>query len=217
MSDNLRIYFTEMLGTFFLVFIATGAVVVNDLNGGVVTHTGIAITTGLVVMTIIYAVGDVSGAHINPAVTIGFWLARRFPGGRVIPYITSQCLGAIAASVILSLLFAESSALGTTMPAGPVIQSFMFEIIITLFLMFVILSVATGSKEKGIMAGSAIGAVVGLVVLFAGPVSGASMNPARSIAPALVSFQFTDLWIYLTAPFIGSALAVAAFRLVHQR
>lgn len=191
--------------------------VVDGMNAGIITHAGVAAVWGLTVMAVIYAVGDVSGAHINPAVTLGFWIARRFPGGRVIPYIASQCTGAIAASLALALLFPENRSLGATLPAGPQMQSFALEILLTFFLMFVILSVAAGSKEKGTMAGIAIGAVVGLEAMFAGPVSGASMNPARSLAPALVSFHFSDLWIYLTAPFLGAALAVPAFVLVYGR
>ena len=214
MNNDLRLCFAEALGTFILVFAGTGAMIVNGLYGGIITHVGVAIAWGLVVMTVIYAFGDVSGSHVNPAVTVGFWLARRFPGRRVAPYIVSQCLGAILASLVLSLLFANSSGLGMTVPSGPAIQSFVVEIILTFYLMFVILSVATGSKEKGVMAGCAIGAVVGLEALFAGPVSGASMNPARSLAPALASMRLEYLWIYLTAPFIGSSLAVAAFHLV---
>lgn len=214
MNNDLRLCFAEALGTFILVFAGTGAMIVNGLYGGIITHVGVAIAWGLVVMTVVYAFGDVSGAHVNPAVTVGFWLARRFPGRRVAPYIVSQCLGAILASLVLSLLFANSSGLGMTVPSGPATQSFVVEIILTFYLMFVILSVATGSKEKGVMAGCAIGAVVGLEALFAGPVSGASMNPARSLAPALASMRLEYLWIYLTAPFIGSSLAVAAFHLV---
>ena len=195
MSDEMRLYLTEIMGTFFLVFIATGAVVVNDVSGGLVTHVGISITTGLGVMAIIYAIGDISGAHINPAVTLGFWLSGRFPGTRVAPYIVSQCLGGIAASLLLYAMFPAHPHLAATIPGEPLYVSFVFEIVITMFLMFVILSVATGSKEKGIMAGSAIGAVVGLAVLFAGPVSGASMNPARSLAPAVVTLNFAGLSI----------------------
>ncbi|MGD9651860.1 MAG: MIP/aquaporin family protein [Candidatus Dadabacteria bacterium] len=214
MNNDLRLCFAEALGTFILVFAGTGAMIVNGLYGGIITHVGVAIAWGLVVMTVVYAFGDVSGAHVNPAVTVGFWLARRFPGRRVAPYIMSQCIGAILASLVLSLLFTNSSGLGMTVPSGPAIQSFVVEIILTFYLMFVILSVATGSKEKGVMAGCAIGAVVGLEALFAGPVSGASMNPARSLAPALASMRLEYLWIYLSAPFIGSSLAVAAFHLV---
>lgn len=216
MNNSIRLYASEFLGTFFLVFAATGVVIVNDLSGGAITHTGIAITTGLVVMAIVYAVGDVSGSHINPAVTVGFWLAGRFPGYRVIQYIISQCLGAIAASLLLAFLFPELVALTVTNPSGPIMQSFILEIVITLFLMFIILSVSTGSMEKGIMAGSAIGGVVGLTVLWAGPITGASMNPARSLAPALVSLDFASLWIYLAGPIIGAAISVIAFRIVHK-
>ncbi|MGB3364402.1 MAG: aquaporin [Thermodesulfobacteriota bacterium] len=216
MNNSIRLYASEFLGTFFLVFAATGVVIVNDLSGGAITHTGIAITTGLVVMAIVYAVGDVSGSHINPAVTVGFWLAGRFPGYRVIQYIISQCLGAIAASLLLAFLFPELIALTVTNPSGPIMQSFILEIVITLFLMFIILSVSTGSMEKGIMAGSAIGGVVGLTVLWAGPITGASMNPARSIAPALVSLDFASLWIYIAGPIIGAALSVIAFRIIHK-
>ncbi len=216
MNDSIRLYASEFIGTFFLVFVATGVVIVNQVSGGAITHTGIAITTGLVVMAIVYAIGDVSGAHINPAVTVGFWLAGRFPGSRVVQYILSQCMGAVLASLLLAFLFPELVSLTVTLPSGSILQSFVLEIIITLFLMFVILSVSTGSMEKGIMAGSAIGAVVGLSVLWAGPVTGASMNPARSIAPALVSLDFSSLWIYVTGPVIGAAISVIAFRIVHK-
>ncbi len=149
MNDSIRLYASEFLGTFFLVFAATGVVIVNDLSGSAITHTGIAITTGLVVMAIVYAVGDVSGSHINPAVTVGFWLSGRFPGYRVIQYIISQCLGAIAASLLLAFLFPDLISLTVTHPSGPLMQSFILEIVITLFLMFIILSVSTGSMEKG--------------------------------------------------------------------
>ncbi len=216
MKDSIRLYASEFIGTFFLVFIATGVVIVNHVSGGAIIHTGIAITTGLVVMAIVYAIGDVSGAHINPAVTVGFWLAGRFPGSRVVQYILSQCLGAVLASLLLAFLFPELVSLTVTLPSGSIMQSFVLEIMITLFLMFVILSVSTGSMEKGIMAGSAIGAVVGLSVLWAGPVTGASMNPARSIAPALVSLDFSSLWIYVAGPVIGAAISVIAFRIVHK-
>ena len=216
MRDSSRLYMAEFIGTFILVFVATGAVIINDVSGGVVTHVGIAIATGLVVMVVVYSIGDVSGSHINPAVTLGFMLASRFPLTRFVQYLFAQCLGAVLASLLLSYLFLEHTDLATTVPSGPVMQSYLMEVVLTFFFMFVILSVSTGSMEKGIMAGSAIGAYVGLAVLFAGPISGASMNPARSLAPAVVSLDFSYLWIYLTAPFIGAAVAVVAFRLVHK-
>jgi aquaporin NIP len=202
-------YAAEIFGTFVLVFAGTGAMVIDAHTGGTVTHVGVGLTFGLVVMAMIYAIGDVSGAHINPAVTIGFWVARRFPGNKVPGYIACQCAGALAASGLLRLLFPDAQTLGETLPAGLVWQTFVIEIVLTLILMFVILSVSTGAKEKGIMAGVAIGAVVGLEALFAGPITGASMNPARSLGPAIVSGNLTHLWVYLAAPTIGAIAAVA--------
>lgn len=143
-------------------------------------------------------------------------LASRFPLSRFIQYLFSQCLGAVLASLLLSYLFQEHASLAATVPSGPAMQSFLMEMVLTFIIMFVILSVSTGGMEKGIMAGSAIGAFVGLAVLFAGPISGSSMNPARSLAPAVMSLDFGYLRIYLTAPFIGSAVAVVAFRLAHK-
>jgi aquaporin Z len=206
----------EFFGTFVLVFAGTGAIVIDEVSGGKVTHVGVALTFGLVVLAMIYALGDSSGAHLNPAVTLGFLLARRFPAREVLPYAASQCGGALLASVCLRLMFPDA-ALGGTSPAGPPMQSFALEVILTLVLMFVILSVSTGSKEKGVMAGVAIGAVIALEALFAGPVCGASMNPARSLAPAVVSGRLEHLWIYLTAPVLGACLAVAACLCVHDR
>jgi aquaporin Z len=157
-------------------------------------------------------VGDVSGAHLNPAVTLGFWFARRLPTGDVAPYVAGQLTGAIAASLLVRAVLGAHPTLGATLPAGEAWQSLVLEVVLTLLLMYTILNVATGAKEKGVTAGLAIGGVVGLEALFAGPISGASMNPARSIAPALVSGHLQHLWIYLVAPFVGAALAVIACR-----
>jgi aquaporin NIP len=206
----------EMFGTFALVFAGTGAIVINDVSGGTVSHVGVALTFGLIVLAMIYALGDVSGCHLNPAVTLGFLAARRLERRWVVPYIASQFAGAIAASVVLRFLFPSHATLGATAPAGPASQSFVLEFILTLMLMFVILSVSTGAKEKGILAGVAIGSVIGLEALFAGPISGASMNPARSLAPALVAGSFQGLWIYLIAPCLGGLAAVTACRCVHE-
>jgi MIP family channel proteins len=162
----------------------------------------------------IYAVGDVSGAHLNPAVTIAFWLAGRFERNRIAPYVGSQLAGALAASVCLRLLFWEHPTLGTTAPSGPWLQSFVLEFLLTALLMFVVLGVSTGSKENGIMAGAAVGAVVAFEALFAGPICGASMNPARSLGPALVSGHVEYLWMYLASPILGAAFAVAGWRCV---
>ena len=201
-------YAAECIGTFCLVFAGTGAIVINDLSGGAITHAGIAITFGLIVLAMIYTVGDVSGAHLNPAVTIGFFAARRFPANEVLPYLLSQSLGAIAASGLLHFLFPSHATLGSTLPSGAIAQSFVMEVVLTWLLMLVVLSVSTGAKEKGITAGIAVGSVIALEAMFAGPVSGASMNPARSLAPALSSGHFQSLWIYLTAPVLGALLAV---------
>src|SRR5947209_10731954 len=207
----------ECFGTFTLVFAGTGAVIINDVHPGAVTHVGVALTFGLVVLAMIYALGDVSGAHLNPAVTLGFFLARRFEGRWVAPYIASQCAGALLASGLLRLLFPEQTTLGATRPLGPAVQSLVLEIVLTLFLMLVILSVSTGAKEKGLMAGVAVGAVIGLEALFAGPICGASMNPARSLAPALVSLHPEHLWLYLVAPILGAWLALPACRCVREK
>ncbi len=204
----------EFIGTLALVFAGTGAIIVNDLSGGAITHVGVSLTFGLIVLAMIYTLGDVSGAHLNPAVTLGFFLARRFPARRVLPYISSQIAGAIVASLCLHLLFFQHETLGATRPSGSNLQSFVLEIILTGILMFVILNVSTQASEKGIAAGLAIGSVIALEALFGGPISGASMNPARSLAPALVSTQFSGLWIYLTAPLIGASVAVPLCRCV---
>jgi aquaporin Z len=206
----------ELFGTFFLVFAGTGAIVINDVSNGAVTHVGVALTFGLVVLALIYALGDASGAHFNPAVTIGFWAAGRFPAKSVPSYVASQCAGALLASLLLRGLFPSHATLGTTQPAGSALQSFVLETILTWFLMLVILSVSTGAKEKGITAGIAVGAVIALEALFAGPITGASMNPARSLAPALISAQPGNLWLYITAPVLGALLAVVACRCVKE-
>ncbi len=209
-------YAAEFLGTFALVFAGTGAIVINATSGGAITHVGIALTFGLVVLAMIYTFGDISGAHLNPAVTIGFWAARRLPGREVSGYIGSQIFGAIAASVVLRLLFPKNELLGATLPAGSPLQSFVLETILTFLLMLTILNVSTGPKEKGITAGIAVGAVIALEALFAGPISGASMNPARSFAPALVSGHWEHLWLYLAAPVLGAGLAVVACRCTRE-
>ena len=200
--------FAEFLGTFILVFAGTGAIVINQTTGGVIGHAGIALVFGLVVLAMIYTFGDVSGAHLNPAVTIGFAVAGRFPLKEIPGYITSQLGGAFAASGLLKILFPASATLGATLPAGTVTQSFILEIILTAILMLVILSVSTGAKEKGVTAGIAIGAMITLEAMFAGPICGASMNPARSLAPAIISGNLQHLWLYPAATILGAIIAV---------
>jgi aquaporin NIP len=206
----------EMIGTFGLVFAGTGAIVINQASGGAVSHVGIALTFGLIVLAMIYTVGDISGAHLNPAVTVGFWAARRLPSRDVLPYIGSQMAGALLASGLLRFLFPENQLLGATLPAGSEMQSFILETVLTFFLMLTILNVSTGAKEKGVTAGIAVGSVIALEAMFAGPICGASMNPARSLAPALVSGHFEHLWIYLAAPPLGACAAMLACRCVRE-
>ncbi|MEX2217310.1 MAG: aquaporin [Phycisphaerales bacterium] len=199
----------EAFGTYCLVLAGTGAIVIDQISNGAITHVGIALTFGLVVLTMIYAVGDVSGAHINPAVTLGFLAARRISAPLAAMYMLAQAAGALLASLTLTALFPERHSLGETMPAGPPLQSFFLEAILTMILMVVILGVATGAKEKGIMAGVAVGGTIALEALFAGPITGASMNPARSLAPAVVNLNFQHLWLYLAGPPLGALVGVA--------
>lgn len=210
-------YLAELLGTFALVFCGTGAIVIDQQSNGAVTHAGVAITFGLIVMAMIYALGDISGAHMNPAVTIAFTIARRFQARQVLPYLISQLSGALLASITLHYLFPANETLGATLPAGPEMQSFVLEFLLTFFLMLVIINVATGSKERGMFAGLAIGSTVLLEAMFAGPVCGASMNPARSVSPAIVSGHLEHLWIYIAAPILGAAVAIPVFRLLHYK
>ena len=204
----------EAFGTFCLVFAGTGAVV-NDTHGGVVTHGGVALTFGLVVLAMIYTLGDVSGCHLNPAVTLGFCAARRFGLRRAVPYILAQVAGAVLANLALRAMFPAHPTLGATLPAGTAVQSWVMEFVLTMMLMVVILSVSTGAKEKGVLAGVAVGAVIALEAMFAGPVSGASMNPARSLAPAVVAGRLDYLWVYLTAPVAGALAGVLVCGVIH--
>ena len=206
----------EAFGTFCLVFAGTGAAVVNEVTAGGVTHVGVALTFGLVVMAMIYGIGKISGCHINPAVTLGLCAAGQCERSQVLPYIGSQCAGALLASGVLKLLFPESSTLGATVPAGSDLQSLVLEFVLTMILMFVILSISSDSRGENILGGIIIGGVIGLEALFAGPISGASMNPARSLAPAVVTMQYGSVWIYLVAPVAGALAAVPLFRLIHS-
>lgn len=213
----MRKYLAEIIGTFALVFCGTGAIIINQETNGIITHAGIAITFGLIVTAMIYTVGDISGAHLNPSVTIAFWIAKEFSTKEMLPYIVSQGIGAFIASATLQFLFPANDTLGTTLPSGSPMQSFILEFILTFMLMFVILHVAKGSKEQGMFAGITIGAVVLLEAMFAGPICGASMNPIRSIAPAIISGHIEHLWVYIFAPISGAILAVGAWMILKPK
>jgi aquaporin Z len=204
----------ECLGTFALVFAGTGAIVIDRASGGAITHPGVALTFGLIVLSMIYTFGDVSGAHFNPAVTIAFAAARRFAWREVPGFVLAQLSGAFAASGLLRVLFPADGTLGATVPAGSAAQSFILEAVLSFLLMLVILNVSTGAKEKGVTAGIAVGSIIGLEAMFAGPICGASMNPARSLAPAIVSGHLEHLWIYIAAPMLGALLATPVCALV---
>ena len=211
-------YWAELFGTYILVFVGTGAIMINEITGGEVSHLGVGLSFGLVVMAMIYAIGGISGAHINPAVTLAFSVAKRFPKNQILPYISFQLVGAILASASLYFMFPEANTMGETLPLkGNWLQSFMLELVLTFILMFVVLNVSTGAKEKGVTAALAIGGVVAFEATFAGPISGASMNPARSIAPALLSGDLTHLWLYVVATTLGAVLAVYSCRLVQNK
>jgi aquaporin Z len=197
----------EALGTYFLVFAATGAVAVDAVTHGTLGNIGMSLACGLVVFAMIEAIGDVSGAHMNPAVSVGFALAGRFPWRQVPGYVVAQFAGAFAASLTVRALLPESPTLGEHSPHIIAPRAFALECLLGLFLMMTILGVTAKAKERGLQAGLAIGAAVFLGVLLAGPISGGSMNPARSIAPGVVSGHTDELWIYVLAPMLGAAIA----------
>jgi MIP family channel proteins len=214
-SSLLQRVSAECIGTYALVMAGCGAIIVNTQTQAP-THVGVALTFGLVVMVMIAATGHISGAHFNPAVTFAFALTRHFPWRDVWTYIAGQFIGALAASLTLLLLFGNVAHLGATLPAGSVWQAFGLEIVLTAFLMFVIVAVATDTRAVGQLAAIAIGATVALNALFAGPISGASMNPARSLAPALVSGAWLDQWIYVVAPLLGASLGAILYQAIRK-
>jgi len=203
----------EFIGTFGLVFAGAGAIMIDSVSGGRVTNLGIGVTFGLVVAAMIYALGHISGAHINPAVTIGFWISRNFPRDRVLVYVASQLGGATIAALVLRGLFGDVAHLGATSPLGDAWQALVLEFLLTFFLMLVIIALATDTKLIG-QAAIAIGATVGLEATFAGPISGASMNPARSFGPALASWYWNAHWVYWAAPILGSISGALAYQLL---
>ena len=201
-------YLAECIGTFALVFAGCGAIIVNaTVEGAPLGHVGVSLVFGLIVMAMIYSIGNVSGAHINPAVTIGFCVAGRLSWRVVPPYIVSQIVGALVAAALLRFFFPMHGDLGATLPSVDLLRTFLMEVMLSFLLMFVILNVSTGHMEKGVMAGVAIGGTIALMALMGGPMTGASMNPARSLGPALIAGRLDAIWLYLTAPVLGTALA----------
>jgi MIP family channel proteins len=201
----------EAIGTFALVFAGCGAIMV-DAKTHALGHVGVAISFGLVIMVMVYALGHISGAHFNPAVTLAFAVSRHFPAARVPLYWTAQLAGALAAALVLRGSLGQVAQVGATMPSGSDGQAFLWEAVLTFFLMFVIMAVATDSRAVGEAAAIAIGATVGLDAMFGGPITGASMNPARSLGPAIAGGDFTAIWVYLSAPFLGAVVAAAVYQ-----
>ena len=209
----LRLLAAEAVGTFALVFAGCGAVMV-DAKTGALGHVGVAISFGLVIMVMIYAVGHISGAHFNTAVTFAFALTRHFPWQRAAGYWVAQLLGAFAAALLLRSSLGNIAHVGATFPSGTQAQSFVWELILSAFLMFVILAVATDTRAVGEAAAIAIGGTIGLDAMFGGPISGASMNPARSFAPAVVSGDLHALWLYIVAPIVGASIGAIAYQFI---
>jgi MIP family channel proteins len=203
----------EAIGTFALVFAGCGAIMV-DAETGQLGHVGVALSFGLVIMAMIYAVGHISGAHFNPAVSFAFALTRHFPWPRLAVYWVAQLAGALAAAAVLRGSLGDVAHVGATLPSGSQRQSFLWELVLTFFLMFVIMAVATDTRAVGEAAAIAIGGTVGLDAMFGGPISGASMNPARSAGPAIVSGDLHALWLYIVAPILGAALAAVIYQLL---
>ena len=204
----------EIVGTFALVFAGCGAVMVNELSGGALGHLGIALVFGMVITVMVYATGHISGAHFNPAVTLAFALARRFPWREVPAYIAGQLVAAVSAAFALVAVLGQTASVGATVPAGAASQSLVLEVVLSFMLMFVITSVATDARAVGQAAGTAIGGTVALGAMFGGPISGASMNPARTLGPALASGETAHLWIYFAGPIIGAALGALTYGIV---
>jgi aquaporin NIP len=211
--ELLRAMTAEAIGTFALVFAGCGAIMV-DAKTHQLGHVGVAITFGLVIMFGIYAVGHISGAHFNAAVTLAFALTRHFPWPRALAYWVAQFLGAICAAALLRGSLGNIAHVGATLPSGSQGQAFLWEMVMSAFLMFVILAVATDTRAVGEAAAIAIGGTIGLDAMFGGPITGASMNPIRSLAPALVSGDLHALWLYILAPIVGASIGGLAYQFV---
>lgn len=213
--DLLRRACAEGLAAFALVFAGCGAIVTDATRDGALGATGVAAVFGLVIMVMIYATGHLSGAHINPAVTIAFALTRHFPIRDAAAYIGAQLAGATAGALLLLAAWTDKpAALGATIPSIDTGTALLYEIALTALLMFVIVAVATDTRAVGAAAAIAIGGTVALDALFGGPLTGASMNPARSFGPALAAGEWTDFWIYVVGPVTGAALGAGAYQFI---
>jgi aquaporin NIP len=205
----------EAIAAFALVFAGCGAIVTDAQHAGALGAVGVSLVFGLIIMVMIYATGHLSGAHINPAVTLAFTLTRHFPGREAIAYIAAQLAGATAGALALAAVWTSKPAhLGATVPSVGAGSAFVYELVLTALLMFVIVAVATDTRAVGAAAAVAIGGTVGLDALFGGSVTGASMNPARSFGPALVSGTWTDFWVYVAGPVLGAAFGALAYQLI---
>lgn len=215
--DLWRRALAEGLAAFALVFAGCGAIITNQARGGALGTVGIALVFGLVIMVMVYATGHLSGAHINPAVTLAFTLTRHLPAGEAAAYVGAQVAGAIAAALLLTAIWPSQPAdLGATVPSIGAGSAFAYELVMTAILMFVIMAVATDTRAIGAGAAIAIGGVIGLDALFGGPLTGASMNPARSLGPALVAGRWDDFWVYVAGPIAGASLGAAAYQVVRH-
>jgi MIP family channel proteins len=212
---GIRRWTAEATGTFFLVLIGPGAVMVNAYTGGALGPTGVALAFGFVVLAMVVALGHLSGAHLNPAVTLAFWSVGRFPGREVVPYVAAQCLGAIFASCVLRYLLGPIGLMGATLPNIGIARSFVVEWLFSFALMFVIMAVATDDRIADGMAAVAVGLTVGFCALL-GPLTGSSMNPARSLGPALVGGLWTGHWLYWLAPITGMAVGARAYEFMRH-
>jgi aquaporin Z len=206
----------EAIGTFFLVLIGPGAVMVNAYSGGSLGQTGIALAFGFVVTAMVYAHGHLSGAHINPAVTIALWSVHHFPGRSVVPYVTAQCIGAVGASAVLRFVLGTAGNMGATLPLVPMRGAFVVEALLSFVLMFVIMAFATDDRVASGVAGVAVGVTVGCCALMGGPLTGASMNPARSLGPAMVGGRWQAHWLYWVAPILGMVVAAHLYEVLRK-
>lgn len=214
-NHDIKKYAAEFIGTFALVFCGTGAIIVNQQSNGSLGLVGISLAFGIIISAMIYVFGNISGSHINPSVTIALLLGKVMTKKDASFYIISQILGAVLASGLLKFMFPADLTLGATLPSGGLFQSFIIETVLTFFLMLTILGMMS-KKELSSMAGLMIGLVVTGIILFAGPISGGSFNPARSFAPALLSGNLTALWVYIAAPTLGAMLAVLVWKFFNE-